>query len=885
MTQVLADRVPGPLRSPIALGVPELSAGVIARHQLEQRLDAAHDKTIRVVAAPTGSGKTLGVARWLSRDHAVDAVLWLDAGRLDAGRGVEDRELFWNRLRAGLLDTGVEPIAPVPTGPAAGDAWEVWISRLARLLERDGGRRVLVLDDFPCGTPDSLGRQLTTLLTQTTALRVVITSTGSPALDLARLRAAGRSAYLGPDTLRLTADEVGQILAAADVRADPETQETLRTRTEGWALGVDLAAQTIASGTAVVDVLHDLDDVLSDVITADVLDHLPAACRELIIRTSVCTDVSAGLSRAIMGEDVPRPSAWAAEAQGFLELEPDGTLRCHPLLRRAARRCLDRDWPSLARAARRSAACWSVDHGDRTSGLALAAELGDWGWASTAVVRSLAVPSILLGAADRATAEIVARVESGADEPLVVAAAAIAVGEPEVAEATVAHLPTAPAGTGAPCLAHRLTDAVVRMAVARARFDIEDGLRWVREARGRYAELSTRQRQSAPEISSLLAAHEAAFAMASGDLVHALAAVESADLAAGGSEAETMAAGECLGMRAWLEALRGNLTSASRHAATVLRRRAADGGEVGVAYAQLAAAWVHLERDELAEAGQRLDHTITVGTRTRDPWLVGAQRLAIARVATRRGEPDVAVRLLSDLEQTHGATAAGWLADHCTVALAEAHVAAGDPRRALAVLTPEPRHGRVQARVLAALARHSIGDRRGARALLASVTDEIAETPLPTVVQLWTLDAEFSSGAGDGERALSLVSRALRAAQREELRATLSPMTPWFAAFVKRHPELLRVHRAFLAQLRMPNQVSAVESCPEVAAPTVLGPLTKRELQVLERLAQFLTTDEIAADLYVSANTVKTHIKGLFMKLSVNRRSDAVRRGQTLGLC
>ena len=65
----------------------------------------------------------------------------------------------------------------------------------------------------------------------------------------------------------------------------------------------------------------------------------------------------------------------------------------------------------------------------------------------------------------------------------------------------------------------------------------------------------------------------------------------------------------------------------------------------------------------------------------------------------------------------------------------------------------------------------------------------------------------------------------------------------------------------------------------------MLEPLTERELQVLERFAQFLTTDEIAVDLYVSANTVKTHIKSLFLKLSVNRRSDAVRRGRRLGLC
>ena len=102
----------------------------------------------------------------------------------------------------------------------------------------------------------------------------------------------------------------------------------------------------------------------------------------------------------------------------------------------------------------------------------------------------------------------------------------------------------------------------------------------------------------------------------------------------------------------------------------------------------------------------------------------------------------------------------------------------------------------MEARVLAARARHAIGDRRGARALLASVGDGIAEAPLPAVVQLWSLEAELASEAGDGERALSLVTRALRAAHREELRSALSPVTPWLSACVNRHPDLSREHRA-----------------------------------------------------------------------------------------
>ena len=87
---------------------------------------------------------------------------------------------------------------------------------------------------------------------------------------------------------------------------------------------------------------------------------------------------------------------------------------------------------------------------------------------------------------------------------------------------------------------------------------------------------------------------------------------------------------------------------------------------------------------------------------------------------------------------------------------------------------------------------------------LASVPDGVADAPLPTVVQLWTLDAELASEAGDGERALSLVTRALRAAHREELRSALSPVSPWLAACVNRHPDLSREHRAFLSSMAAP---------------------------------------------------------------------------------
>ncbi|WSQ69069.1 LuxR C-terminal-related transcriptional regulator [Streptomyces sp. NBC_01216] len=61
-------------------------------------------------------------------------------------------------------------------------------------------------------------------------------------------------------------------------------------------------------------------------------------------------------------------------------------------------------------------------------------------------------------------------------------------------------------------------------------------------------------------------------------------------------------------------------------------------------------------------------------------------------------------------------------------------------------------------------------------------------------------------------------------------------------------------------------------------------PLSEREREVLGRLAQTMSTDEIAAELFLSVNTVKTHLKHIYRKLAVTRRSEAVRRARELDL-
>jgi len=68
------------------------------------------------------------------------------------------------------------------------------------------------------------------------------------------------------------------------------------------------------------------------------------------------------------------------------------------------------------------------------------------------------------------------------------------------------------------------------------------------------------------------------------------------------------------------------------------------------------------------------------------------------------------------------------------------------------------------------------------------------------------------------------------------------------------------------------------------SAPPLIEPLSERELEILKLLTTHLSSTEIAEQLYISANTVRFHIKNIYSKLQVHRRSDAIHRAEELGL-
>lgn len=132
--------------------------------------------------------------------------------------------------------------------------------------------------------------------------------------------------------------------------------------------------------------------------------------------------------------------------------------------------------------------------------------------------------------------------------------------------------------------------------------------------------------------------------------------------------------------------------------------------------------------------------------------------------------------------------------------------------------------------------------------------------------------AQAAERAGDTATARGLTAQALLDARRERLRRPFLDAGPWI--------------RPLLATAGL-HEPSAGRLMPAPEAPPSLPLVVElggRERDVLERPARMMSTEEVAADLYVSVNTVKTHLKSVYRKPAVNRRNDAVRRARDPGL-
>jgi LuxR family maltose regulon positive regulatory protein len=147
------------------------------------------------------------------------------------------------------------------------------------------------------------------------------------------------------------------------------------------------------------------------------------------------------------------------------------------------------------------------------------------------------------------------------------------------------------------------------------------------------------------------------------------------------------------------------------------------------------------------------------------------------------------------------------------------------------------------------------------------------------MIEAHVLLALAHEAGGDRGQALDVLADALTRAEAERfVRMFLdagAPMTALLQAAV-RQDRTADLASALLA--------AGTVHKPMPAPQLLVDELSSRELDVLRLLRSELTGPEIAAELVVSINTVRTHTKNIFMKLGVTNRRSAVRRADELGL-
>jgi LuxR family maltose regulon positive regulatory protein len=300
--------------------------------------------------------------------------------------------------------------------------------------------------------------------------------------------------------------------------------------------------------------------------------------------------------------------------------------------------------------------------------------------------------------------------------------------------------------------------------------------------------------------------------------------------------------------------------------------------------ANVALASVCLQRGDVQEAHSQLK-LAEAALRVCPDKLVSA--LACTVAAQRRmaaGRATATLEMIRRARQEWSPSPPGWLEVKLTILESRALVAAGDVKAAVAAAQRADPRSVPDAAAALAHAWLASGDHETAQGVLDTMTGELGVAPQHSGLAGWLLDARLSYGAGDGARGRRSLERALGLARPEHVKFPFILERTWIRQVLRHDPELAHPYRELLEPDLISPAAAQPQTLADQEAPLVVERLSEREREVLAHASEMLSTAEIAAEMYLSVNTVKTHLRSIYRKLSATHRSEAVRRARQLEL-
>lgn len=870
---------PGPMVVRCRTHVPRLGDFTVVRPRLHARLEAGMLHPLTLVTGPAGSGKTTLVGSWVSAPRLGPRVAWLTVDDEHNEPGV-----FWRYVLAALRGRGVElgDIAH-PLFPATVE--RSFLEDVAATLGDASAPVALVLDQLDQVRDDHVLRQLDFVLDAAQpGLKLVVTSRHDPGVLTHRRRLRGEMTAIQAADLAFSSTETAELLERHGLALPDEVTAAIQESTQGWAAGLRLCALALrehgesAGPTGGPWAERRLAGYLVD----EVLDGMPGDSREMLTRMCLVDRVEPGLARTLTDRPDADQVLWELAGNDLFVTTGPGHqtwYRIHPLLLEVLRHELRSRGADVVSDQHARAAHWYDASGDCARAAVHYAAAGLWTAACSSVVRNLGVVDLLEGRAAAELTEVLGRVPEHVDSlevRVVLAASDVGAHRIDRALERLATLEGADL-TGPGLCALQASVALTRLVLASAVYDttaVTEAWEALEPALSRLAASPARARARALGLSSL-----------SGTLLwggdhQTFEKVFGAAIEAAAADGCEFARLSVLGQQALAAYRRGALRDAARHGEEALRLGREYGlparNRTGASHLTMAA--VALEWNDRLGSLSHLDHAQLTAQADDDAALGAAVKMLRAFHHALDGRRALALATIADV-RTGAASRVlpSWMAGRVVVAEAVVRLQCGDVNGARLVLDGAP-SANVDWRTVRAAVAYAAGDPSAALTLLGPILSGALPTQNGGEVSALLLAARIHLDEADAPAARRALSEALRTGRAEGRRRPFIEARGWLRTILTEDPELARASR-WLGTGVIPGQ-----RAPDDAVPVLVEPLTAREKAVLAAMAEVMPVADIAADLHISVNTVKTHQKSLYRKLSVARAHDAVRRGRELEL-
>lgn len=877
--------------------VPARPVTFLRRERLVRHLDQALRTPLTMVNGPAGAGKTLLVADWAA--ERARPVAWLTTDAAGQGPG-----MLWAYLLQALRVGGHSLPADIGCPVDASSVTPALLARLAAELSVRDRPVIVVLDEFDQVVDPEIAEQLEFVLRHSgDGLRLILVTRTEPLLPLHRYRAAGELTEIRGAELAFTSEEAAELLGLHGLRLPAHATEGLVDRTRGWAAGLRLCALAAQEDPEPETYLKEFEadrSTVADFLLAEVLRRQPPATQDLLLRVSVLDRFCPELVNALTERTDAGPIlAVLCRENAFVEPLGQDWYRLHPLFGEILRAHLRVRSPDLEPALHRQAAHWLRSSGSLTETLDQGAAAGDWEFTAGALIDDLAIGWLFTGWRSDELSELFSRMGPEAASPatdLVRAARELsrrdldqglthlrraersltaALGLPdESGDVAELALTAGWNADGEPprLVAARLSCALLEALAARLTGAPGRAERAASAAEALIDRAPADLLERHPELSALLLTHLGSARLWAGRFEDACTALSRvAGTAAGAST--VLAREDSLGRLALIDYLNGWVGRAERTAREAVTETERSGlpQPTGSGTGRLVLAAVAVDRDDLRRARELLDEAAESHPALRDPVMEACRAIAKARLDLARGDRRAALETAE--RAVPAAVVSPWAAGQTALVAAAVHLAEGRPETAAELLRAVSDEQPACA-VGAARAQLAMGRPEAAMDLLDRVRSEGRAGPAVTV-RATLVRAQVADVVGDTATARRLVAQALREARRDGLRRPFLEAGPWI------RPVLDAVSPRATAADRPTHGAPGTSGAPQIP---VVEELSGRERDVLRSLALTMSTEEIAADLFVSVNTVKTHLKSAYRKLGVNRRNDAVRRARELKL-